>query len=65
MLYTLDMGFDVFEKRPELSQTLAYTLARGLCESTADWLLCDFSDGAKKYSAAEILAAAVALSRRI
>lgn len=65
MLYTLDMGFDAFEKRPELSQTLAYTLARGLCESTADWLLCDFSDGAKKYSAAEILAAAVALSRRI
>ena len=65
MLYTLDMGFDVFEKRPELSQTLAYTLARGLCESTADWLLCDFSDGAKKYSATEILAAAVALSRRI
>ena len=65
MLYTLDMGFDVFEKRPELSQTLAYTLARGLCESTADWLLCDFSDGAKKYSAAEILAAAAALSRRI
>lgn len=65
MLYTLDMGFDVFEKRPELSQTLAYTLARGLCESTADWLLCDFSDDAKKYSAAEILAAAVALSRRI
>ena len=65
MLYTLDMGFDVFEKRPELSQTLAYTLARGLCESTADWLLCDFSDGAKKYSATEILAAAVALSRRL
>lgn len=65
MLYTLDMGFDVFEKRPELSQTLAYTLARGLCKSTADWLLCDFSDGAKKYSATEILAAAVALSRRL
>ncbi len=64
MLYTLDMGFEEFAKRPELKCTLAYTVAKGLCESHTDWLLCDFSGGAKKYSAAEILAQSVALSRR-
>ncbi len=58
------MGFEAFSKRPELSKTLAYSLVKGLCGYKEDWLLCDFSDGGKKYSADYILAVAIAMSRR-
>ncbi len=63
--YTIDMGFEKFAQRPELSQTLAYSLVEGLCNNDSDWLLCDFSSGQKKYSADFILATATALSRRL
>lgn len=65
MLYTFDMGFDEFAKRPELSRTLAYSIASGLLGNSQDWLLCDFSDNAKKYNAAAILATSIALSKRL
>ncbi len=65
MLYNFDMGYGEFAKRPELCRSLAYSLAVGLCGSRSDWLLCDFTDNAKKYAASEILSASIALARRL
>lgn len=61
----IDMGYEEFAKLPELSRSLARAVSEGLCANKSDWLLCDFTDGAKKYSARQILACAVALSRRL
>ena len=44
----IDMGYDEFAKREELSQTLAFSVVKGLCSYDGDWLLCDFSGGEKK-----------------
>ena len=61
----IDMGYDEFAKREELSQTLAFSVVKGLCSYDGDWLLCDFSGGEKKYDAHTLLAYAVAFSRRL
>ncbi len=60
-----DMGFDSFESREELKNSLAYNLINGLYKHNADFLLCDFSIGNKKYSARKLLAMSLALSRRL
>ena len=65
MACLIDMGFDEFAKREELSHTLAYSVAKGLCQHKGDWLLCDFSGGEKKYNAHTLLAYAIAFSRRL
>jgi len=62
---TLDMGFDAFAKREELKYTLAFSLAGGLCRNADAPVLCDFSNGEKTFTGAEILAASLALARRL
>ena len=63
---TIDMGYEIFEKREELTHTLAYALIDGLCKAAdiAD-LLCDFTFGKKNYSGADLLCTAAALSKHI
>ena len=63
---TIDMGYEIFEKREELTHTLAYALIDGLCKAadTSD-LLCDFTFGKKNYSGADLLCTAAALSKHI
>ena len=65
MACLIDMGFDEFAKREELSLTLAYSVVKGLCSYSGDWLLCDFSGGEKKYDAHTLLAYGIAFSRRL
>ena len=44
---TVDMGYEVFERNPQLRNTLAYAVVSGLAARAEMRLLCDFSAGGK------------------
>jgi len=58
------MGLADFAKRSELSRSLSRAVVSGLCASTHEWLLCDFSDDSSTHAAAKILAASAALAQK-
>ncbi len=60
-----DMGYEAFAKRPELGESLAYSLVSGLCSAGEKEVLKDFPAGRRWYSAREILVSSLALSRRL
>lgn len=53
--FVFDMGFEEFKKRPELKWSLAYAIGRGLSLNYDIDLLCDFSNGEKKYKGFQFL----------
>ena len=59
---TVDMGFEVFERREELKKTLACAVFEGLCANAEKRILCDFSAGAKNFDGAGLAAASAALA---
>lgn len=62
---TVDMGYEVFERNPQLRNTLAYAVVSGLVARAEMPLLCDFSAGGKYHTGAEMLAAAAVLAKRL
>lgn len=62
---SVDMGFDVFERREELKKTLAFSVVNGLCENAENNILCDFSAGAKHYNGTDLLAAAAVIAEHL
>ncbi len=61
--YLYDMGFEEFAKNEKLSWSLSYAIISGLFTDLNKALLCDFSDDAKIYTARDILATSLALSK--
>lgn len=60
---TVDMGFEVFERREELKKTLACAVFEGLCANAEKRILCDFSAGAKISDGADLIAASAVLRK--
>lgn len=62
--YTIDMGFDEFERLPELKRTLAGAIVRGLFGSRDADVLTDYTCGGT-FTGGSLLRSALALSRTI